>query len=294
MTDRTERMWSQMQIHPKFSKLLRPLSDDERTTLEASIAKIGCYAPLETWQGYLIGGHHRKEICDRLGQSYKVVDRTADFETETDVIEYIYSDQMGRRNLDFADLKTYIGELYQLRKKRLNDEANKGTYSDKVGGGQNVHQGKTAEQIGAEYGINERTVRRYGQQVAKMGYEAKQSNGDEYDQSMPEEGFYDEGFDELAQDVPADDFNQGEPTPEQRQEAKAASPFKRPKSKSKGILTQQKGLLRTYETLLGKMQGLRLDVHFDNSLMIPEFKLLFESIEAQRAKFPVPKKKFGR
>ena len=148
-----------------------------------------------------------------------------------------------------------------------------------------------AAEIGQQYGIAGRTVQRYGQGV-KMGYEQRGPIGDEFDQSMPEEG-YSEQPDEYAQDIPTDDFNQAEPTAEQIAERKATVPVK-PKGRSKGLLASNKRTLKAYETMLDKMQGLRLDLVFDGRIIEPDYRTIHVSIAAERGTFPVVKKKYGR
>src|SRR5258706_3547088 len=97
-----------IQINPKFQKLLRPLTSDEYENLETDILQVGCGSPIELWNNFIVDGHHRFEICTKHRQSYKTIDRTLDFESEADVMEHIFGIQIGRRNLDFSDLKNYI------------------------------------------------------------------------------------------------------------------------------------------------------------------------------------------
>ncbi|HXL00334.1 MAG TPA: hypothetical protein PLE90_02890 [Dysgonamonadaceae bacterium] len=58
--------------------------------------------------------------------------------------------QLGRRNLTPQEASYYRGKLYESRKL--------GHGGDRTASGKNYHL-KTAEQIGKEYGVTERTVR---------------------------------------------------------------------------------------------------------------------------------------
>jgi hypothetical protein len=46
--------------------LLPPLSSSDRAKLEAKIIADGCTDPITLWQGIIVDGHNRYEICTRL------------------------------------------------------------------------------------------------------------------------------------------------------------------------------------------------------------------------------------
>lgn len=86
-----------LQIDPEFKALIPPLTPDELRQLEENIQRDGCRDPLAVWNGVLIDGHNRHEICTRLGITYQ----TADVELEDrDAAKiWIIQNQFGRRNL---------------------------------------------------------------------------------------------------------------------------------------------------------------------------------------------------
>ena len=84
---------SDIVINEKFRTLIPPLNKAEYTELEKSLIKEGCREPLITWNGYLIDGHNRYEICTRLNIKYKVANMP--FESEEDAISWICSNQLG-------------------------------------------------------------------------------------------------------------------------------------------------------------------------------------------------------
>ena len=84
-------------IDKEFQALIPPLSADEKQQLESNIAADGCRDPLVMWNGTLIDGHNRYEICTRLDLPFQVV--CHDFNSRDDATEWIINNQFGRRNL---------------------------------------------------------------------------------------------------------------------------------------------------------------------------------------------------
>lgn len=63
---------TKLRIDPEFQALIPPLTPDERQRLEDSILADGCRDALLAWDGVLIDGHNRKEICEAFGKPYRV------------------------------------------------------------------------------------------------------------------------------------------------------------------------------------------------------------------------------
>ena len=87
-----------IEIDQEFQSLIPQLSLDERQQLEANIKSDGCRDPLVMWNGILIDGHNRYEICSRLGISFTTVEKQ--FNDRSYVVEWIIKNQFGRRNLN--------------------------------------------------------------------------------------------------------------------------------------------------------------------------------------------------
>ena len=85
-------------IDEEFKALIPPLSEEERELLEGSIVADGCRDPLVLWGGILIDGHHRHEICTRLGIEFDTVEMS-NLETRNDAMMWVIRNQLGRRNL---------------------------------------------------------------------------------------------------------------------------------------------------------------------------------------------------
>jgi DNA-binding XRE family transcriptional regulator len=89
---------SAIKIDPEFKMLIPPLSDEEYEQLEANLKAEGCRDPLVTWEGTIIDGHNRFEICTVNGIAFEKINKR--FADRSEVIEWIIRNQFGRRNLD--------------------------------------------------------------------------------------------------------------------------------------------------------------------------------------------------
>ncbi len=84
-------------IDPEFKSLTPPLLPEERSGLESMIVSEGCRDALVTWNGVLIDGHNRYEICHNHGIPFRVEEK--EFESRDDVKIWIIQNQFSRRNL---------------------------------------------------------------------------------------------------------------------------------------------------------------------------------------------------
>lgn len=90
-------MNNQLKIDEEFKKLIPPLMIEEYKQLEENLKNEGCRDNLVTWNGILIDGHNRYEICTRNNITFGV--KEVDFNNREEVIEWIIRNQFGRRNL---------------------------------------------------------------------------------------------------------------------------------------------------------------------------------------------------
>ena len=89
-----------IKVDPALKALIPPLSTEERDLLEQNILAHGCRDPLVVWQGVLLDGHNRLEICERHGLPYKTAQ--LEFESVEQARVWMRNNQMGRRNLSTA------------------------------------------------------------------------------------------------------------------------------------------------------------------------------------------------
>ena len=154
-------------INEKFRTLIPPLNKAEYTELEKSLKKEGCREPLVIWNGYLIDGHNRFEICTRLNIKYKVINMP--FESEEDAISWICSNQLGRRSISEETRKYLIGKRYEAEKiigeRQSNRRINQYTPDKKRSVGRpasNDYRHRTADKLGKEYHVSHGTIKNYG------------------------------------------------------------------------------------------------------------------------------------
>ena len=61
-----DKGFEQLNIDAAFKNLIRPLRRDEYHQLELNLSIDGCRDPIITWDGTIVDGHNRYEICNRL------------------------------------------------------------------------------------------------------------------------------------------------------------------------------------------------------------------------------------
>lgn len=88
---------SELIINPDFKDLIPPLSPDEYNQLEQNILAEGCRDAIVTWQGVVVDGHNRYELCVKHGIPYKTTEK--EFGNDNQAEEWIIRNQFGRRNL---------------------------------------------------------------------------------------------------------------------------------------------------------------------------------------------------
>lgn len=148
-------------IDDQFQGLIPPLSVIEREQLEQNIEIEGCRDPLVVWEHdgieTLIDGHNRYEICNRLGVHFNTIG--LDFATREKAMDWIYRNQLGRRNLSPDDASELRGRMYNGRKKTKAEAGAKGGASKPQNDG---CLESTAEIVAKETGVSKATIERDG------------------------------------------------------------------------------------------------------------------------------------
>lgn len=155
-------MQGPFRIDPEFQNKIPPISEDEFRQLRENILTAGeVYEPLVVWDGVLVDGHNRwKVIQERPEVEWRI--REMDFPDKWAAFDWMYKNQLGRRNLTDEQRTYMIGKMLEARKRSGNQ------YTAKSAAGQNDRQQKnrretkdgTAGQIGKEVGMGEKNVRR--------------------------------------------------------------------------------------------------------------------------------------
>ena len=115
-------------IDPEFKSLIPPLSVEEYNGLQASIVAEGCRDALVTWNGILLDGHNREEICRVHGIKYRTEPVKGGLPDRLAAKIWIRANQANRRNLSDDARAMNAMELAELWGEQAKQErAAKGT-----------------------------------------------------------------------------------------------------------------------------------------------------------------------
>ena len=154
----TQRM-PEIIIDEELKNLLPILPRKTYDNLEESLLEHGCIHPLILWGNILIDGHNRFELASKHSIPFTYI--TKEFSGRDDVIIWIITTQIARRNLNSSQLSYYRGLHYKTEKKIISNENGNNQYN--VVGDQNDHQPrgeKTALRLAKQYHVSEPTIRR--------------------------------------------------------------------------------------------------------------------------------------
>ena len=146
-----------MIIDEQFRTLIPPLTDDEFSRLEESILKDGIRDKLVVWGETLIDGHNRYRIATKHGLAYETVQK--DFESREHALNWIISNQLGRRNLNPNQIAYLRGKRYETEKKMQGGTgANQYSKEQSFPNANSADSPKTSEALGREYGVHQSTI----------------------------------------------------------------------------------------------------------------------------------------
>jgi site-specific DNA-methyltransferase (adenine-specific) len=139
-------------VDTEFANLIPPLSADELAQLTENIMTEGCRDPLIIWADHniLLDGHNRHAVCEANKISFKTIEIS--LPNRTAAINWIISNQLGRRNLT-PEAASY------LRGKRYLAEKKQGERTD-LTSDQNDTKLETADKLAAEYKVGKATIKR--------------------------------------------------------------------------------------------------------------------------------------
>ena len=88
-----------LKVDPEFQNKIPPLTEEEFRQLEENIMDAGeVYEPITVWNDTIIDGHNRyKIVLMHPGIRWRV--REARFEDKWGAFDWMYKNQLGRRNL---------------------------------------------------------------------------------------------------------------------------------------------------------------------------------------------------
>lgn len=159
-------MNTQIKVNQDFKKTIHPLLEEEFNILEQNCIEEGIRDAIIVWSKTkeIIDGHNRFEIATKHNLKYDVVEK--DFDTISDVKQWMYRNQLGRRNITKDMFDELIGRLYNGSKKDVSNE--KGVNQFNRSGANLATNLKTQELISNQYGISPRTVMRNAKKVENL------------------------------------------------------------------------------------------------------------------------------
>jgi hypothetical protein len=144
-----------LQVIRGFALELPVLRDAERQALRESIEREGIRDPLVIWKSrrVVLDGHQRLRIAQELGlQTVTVFD--LEFESEEEALDWMRTNQLGRRNLTDAKFAHFIGLTYNAKEKAHGGKRLPRAHGEPLVG----HPAAVA--VGNQFGVSQATVRR--------------------------------------------------------------------------------------------------------------------------------------
>ena len=166
----------ELTIDPEFRDLIPPLTDEERQMLEDSIIANGCETPLTVWNGTIVDGHNRYDICQKHSVPFAVLEK--DFADRYAALMWMIQTQLGRRNLTTyqkGELALRFEPLMMIKARE-----HQGERTDLQNIGQNsarCEQGKThraSHKIADIAGVSHDTIKKVKKLAASADDETKQ------------------------------------------------------------------------------------------------------------------------
>jgi len=158
----------QIRIDPEFQNKIPPLTEAEFKQLEENILEAGrIYEPLVIWEqtGIIVDGHNRYKILLKhaaKGEKIKHEIRLMPFADKWEAFDWMYKNQLGRRNLTEEQKAYLLGKQYEARKHYVGEHKGNQYTKMKCGQSDAIPKGRVREQIAAEHNIGTRTVDRAG------------------------------------------------------------------------------------------------------------------------------------
>ena len=150
-----------IRVDKKFKDLIPPLTDEERRQLEENIEAAGkAYDTIKVWEGKIVDGHNRYDICRKLKLPFKVEELK--FESRDHAMIWMIDNQAGRRNVEVycrVSMLTLRDDLIgglvkphgRPKKGEEKKTQNSGSFSGK-------HSGERSTKIGELAGCSRDTV----------------------------------------------------------------------------------------------------------------------------------------
>lgn len=157
-----------LKIDKNFKRLIPPLSEEKLCLLEQDLIRDGCREPLSVWNGTILDGHNRYEICTRLKISFSI--QRISLKSHEEAIVWICVNQLRQRDIAEETRKYLIGKRYETEKiLGAHNVASVNQYAKKELGAKSSPEdpfgltaSRTRERLAKEYNVSQATVLNYG------------------------------------------------------------------------------------------------------------------------------------
>lgn len=143
----------------RFKHLVVQMSEKEQQKLEKSILTLGCKKPIIAWEGVIVDGHYRYDICQKYAIPFAM--QNIDFNSMEDAEDWICARQLEKPYITDEYRWYYYGKRMMLG--RILDKvkhAGNNSYTDV--NERKPHYSIAASRLAKEYNINARTITEYG------------------------------------------------------------------------------------------------------------------------------------
>lgn len=121
-----EKKVYELKIDPDLRDLIPPLSEEEYRLLEDSIVRDGCDTPLIVWNGTIVDGHNRYEICRKNNVPFACEEK--EFADKDAAMFWMLEHQLARRNLNGYQRSELVLRFEPMLKEQA--RKNQGTRND--------------------------------------------------------------------------------------------------------------------------------------------------------------------
>ena len=159
---RDVQLMQTIETDEKFKNILPPLSQETLKLLEENIIENGCRDSLVLWNDILIDGYNRYDICTRHDIPFNTVSK--EFDSREEVLIWIITNQVSRRNLTPTQLSNYRGMHYKADRMIVTNASGKNQFSkggeDDCQNGNQPKRQTTAAFLSDIYQVAPRTIAR--------------------------------------------------------------------------------------------------------------------------------------
>lgn len=156
----SEEMQVPFRIDPEFENKIPPIGEAEFQQLRENILAAGeVYEPLTVWDGVLVDGHNRWKVIHEHPE-VKWRSREMYFADKWAAFEWMYKNQLGRRNLTDEQRTYMIGKMYEARKKSVGEHKGNQHSNLECAQIEPIPNLRTADKIASEIGVGKETVKR--------------------------------------------------------------------------------------------------------------------------------------